>query len=61
MHKVSGNYSSFTGRSSENICSNNGGAQAEGKSGQNRMKLSLPPKKMVHFKSALEWIPCSST
>jgi hypothetical protein len=33
MHKVRGNYSSCTGRSSENICSNSGGAQEKGKRG----------------------------
>ncbi len=50
VHKVRGSYSSCTGRSSENTCSSNGGNQEKGKwGGQNRMKLSLPQKKMVHF------------
>jgi len=31
MHKVRGNYSSCTCRSSENICSNSGSAQEKGK------------------------------
>jgi hypothetical protein len=31
MHKVRGNYSSCTGRSSENICNSSGGAQEKGK------------------------------
>jgi hypothetical protein len=37
MHRVRGNYSSCTCRSSENICSSSGGAQ-------DRMKLSLAQK-----------------
>jgi hypothetical protein len=41
MHKVGGNYSSCTGRSSENICSSSGGAQEKGKT---RCNSSLPPK-----------------
>jgi hypothetical protein len=43
------NYSSWTGRSSENICSRSGGADERG--GQIRMKLSLPPKKIGAFLS----------
>jgi hypothetical protein len=49
MHKDRGNYSSCTCKSSENICSSSGGAQEEkGKTGQNRMKLSLA-QQVVHF------------
>ncbi len=53
MHKVleSNYYSSCTGRSSENVCSSSGGAQAKRKEG---MKLSLPPK-LVGKK--LVWVP----
>ncbi len=36
MHKVRGNYSSCTCRSSENICSGSGGAQEKGQTGQNQ-------------------------
>jgi hypothetical protein len=39
--RLEGNYSSCTSRSSENICSSSGGGQEKGKTGQNRMKLSL--------------------
>jgi hypothetical protein len=52
--RLQGNYSSsWTGRSSENICSRSGGADERG--GQIRMKLSLPPKKikLVLFSVAL--------
>jgi hypothetical protein len=51
MHKVRGNYSSCTGRSSENICSNSGGALEKKERGvQNRMKLSLPKNNnLVNF------------
>jgi hypothetical protein len=44
MHKVRGNYSSCTCRSSENTCSSSGSAQEKGKMGQNRIKLSLAQK-----------------
>jgi hypothetical protein len=50
MHKVRGNFRSPTCRSSENICRSSGGAQEKGKTGQNRMKLSLA-QKVVHFLS----------
>ncbi len=43
------NYSSCTGRSSENICSSSGGPQKT----KDRMKLSLPPKLM----EKLVWVP----
>jgi len=33
MHKVRSNYSSYTCRSSEKICSSSGGAQEKGKTG----------------------------
>jgi hypothetical protein len=56
MHKVRGNYSSCTGRSSENICGSSGGAQEKG---QNRMKLSSA-QRMVHFRVSPENI-CSSS
>jgi len=47
--RLESNYSSCTGRSSENICSSSGGAHEKEKRGdQNRMKLSLP-QNMVHF------------
>jgi len=43
MHKVEGNYSSCTGRSSENLCSSSRDAQEKGKrgGGQNSMKLKV--------------------
>jgi hypothetical protein len=47
MHKVRGNYSSCTCRSSESLFSNSGCAQEKGKTGQNRRKLSLAQK--AHF------------
>jgi hypothetical protein len=45
------NYSSCTRKSSENICiaAVEGRLSKRERAGQNRMKLSLPPKKMVHF------------
>ncbi len=54
MHKVRGNSSSCTGRSSENICTRSTVVERQPgrkkESGdQNMLKLSLPPKKMVHF------------
>ncbi len=48
MRKVGGNYSRCTCRSSENTCSSSGSAQEIGKTGQNRMKLSLA-QKVVYF------------
>jgi hypothetical protein len=59
MHKVRGNYSSCTGRSSENICGSSGGGQEKGKRCQNRMKLSSV-QRMVHFWVSPENI-CSSS
>jgi hypothetical protein len=47
------NYSSCTGRSSENICSSSGGAQGERK---DSMKLSLLPKLVEN----LVWVPVIS-
>jgi hypothetical protein len=41
MYNVQDNYSSFTSRSSENKCSNSGGAKEKGKTGWN----------LVHHKS----------
>ncbi len=48
MHKVRGNYSSCTCRSSENICSSSGGAHEKGKRDQNRMKLSLANGRLMY-------------
>jgi len=46
MHKVRGTYSSCTGRSSENICSNSGGAQEKkGKRGSKQDETQFTKKK----------------
>ncbi len=44
MHKVRDNYSSCTCRSSENICSSNGGAQEEGKRGSKQNETQFGTK-----------------
>jgi hypothetical protein len=45
MHKVRGKYSSCTCRSSENICSSNGGAQEKGKRGSKQNETQVWHKK----------------
>jgi hypothetical protein len=61
MHKVRGNYSSCTCRSSENICSSNGGAQEEGKTRfETEMKLSLA-RKVVHFSEYDPFLKATTT
>jgi len=54
MHKVRGNYSSCTCKSSENISSNNGGALEKGKTGRK------PDETQCRTKSGsfLSWTPC---
>jgi hypothetical protein len=44
MHKVRGNYSSCTCRSSKNICSSSGGAQEKGKRGSKHDETQFTTK-----------------
>jgi len=44
MHKVRGNYSSCSGRSSESICSSSAGAQGKGKRGPKQDKTQFTTK-----------------
>jgi hypothetical protein len=44
MHKVRGNYSSCTVRSSENICSSSAGAQEKGKRGPKQDETQFTTK-----------------
>jgi hypothetical protein len=44
MHKVRGNYSNCTPRSSENICSSSGGAQENGNRGSKQDETQFGTK-----------------
>ncbi len=49
MHKVRGNYSNCTCRSSENICSNSGGAQGNGNRGSKQDETQFGTKSGAFF------------
>jgi hypothetical protein len=56
MHKVRGNYSSCTCRSSENICSSSGGSHEKGKTGPSQMKVYLKSLEHKFWTWNFAWI-----
>jgi hypothetical protein len=53
MHKVRGNYSNCTCRSSEKICSSSGGAEEKGKTGSKRDETQIGTKSGAFLSLAL--------